>query len=751
MKYGYVLSEYVSADCRPYSIKYNELKVTIKQVVTQMPAAQAEDAVYARLAEQFERVNVFVRSKTGELDRRVRACAKLVEDVAREDSLRTFPVSAAARRRPIIKAEKEAELICEDLQALTRFVSAHKIAFTKLVKTYNKWSESSTLAGRYALLVNAPTAFTQKDFRGTIISLSFLFDAIRRYFQNHMRFFNQVQISNLSAIDLDFEASSVLFSGSASFWVHNDNFDELQVALTKFLSLMPSEAFFRKELAHAAENRVDTATSIVYLAPTPAALLATSPAAAALAATPADVGRVIWDREIETAEALLSTPGGAMLCGKRKFIESVVSGAASRASLGQLDSLGKATVTWLDSHNAQPAVRVNTNRIRYELLGSGSAVWATLDSGVRFARVEPGASWTDPAVAATLASFPYSVLEIKWQGHEPHWLAEIRKSHTVYEVEGFNYFKHATALTSGSHENAELDWFNLLSIDIHRIPYNLRSSRKPRPKQSTFESSSGHSSSVSSSSITMAEAGDSTKEPVKLEQWPTKTKSAGKAPVRNKRVQQGSAATAVQAPRGRTLTQQPRVSIKTPPRAPRANDVRYWNEFDHPEDGEDDGGFLVSVDDSSLTLRSVLPVDRVAGWASRAARALRLARASDEDAAERESLLGPAADLEAGETAEIYEEEDSNAALTLFYTFSLALAAVIVAAFDYVAVAGDLSVTVSMLVSMGLFVAEAIALAGFVSFLWRSEFPGVAHQLAVYVSYFIILTTGVGGVLLLIF
>ncbi|KAK9465583.1 hypothetical protein V1512DRAFT_265424 [Lipomyces arxii] len=777
MKYGYILSQYAVPEWQSYSVDYDEFKALIKKCVStnnnkpSTSSSRQEDTIFCALSVQFDRINIFVRSKSGELDRRIRNCSKAVEEVAKQDDSRTYPISNAQRQKPVLRIETEIDSIYQELQALSRFVSSHKLAFTKLVKAYNKWSHTQSLSTRYSVLLNNSKSFTKRDFTPTIVELSFLYDSIRRYFQSSLRFFSQP--GSFTNGDLNFEAASTMASGSTVFWVHNDNFVELEVFLLKYLSIMPNESFFRRNLIQNTDYKIDSHTRLVYVNSAQAYGNINSQKK-----TNEEVSRVAADLDGDNSEAILCTPNGSTLSGKRKYIESIVNMSASPTDLQQLDSIGKSVCSWLERKAAAPSIAVSVKRTRFEVIGvSGSTVWASLDSDVKFEKITTQSCWLEGALTQNNNDFPYSVLEIRWQGTEPKWLLDLKNSHTVFEAPGFNYFAHAACSLGLS--LIQPSWAKLLHEDIHKIPMSKQKPSRPRMRSRASTSNTPSFTNASStSSSTTAEGNSSVETPtdqfqsvtIKGAVVNTNSNVVSDVTIRQQRLEA--------AVKERRASRPKRLTVDRS-----SDDERYWNEFDHPEDEE--GGFFVDVSESNTFLHN-LPIDRISGWSSKVWNKMSKrvhsitelenisASRREADASERESLLGSGDTTLAAvsETRDLESAVDESAqhallgihigdiqsvdrALTMFYSVSFAISFILVTILCGIIVGGQhasglLPVYVNMLASVGIVFSESIAFAGLMAYLWRHTVPGFVHQVAVFITFLTIVCAGVGEILMML-
>lgn len=172
----------------------------------------------------------------------------------------------------------------DDLRSLARFVSAQRLAFTKLLKKYKKWTRSDTLGSRVRQdVLNKPESFTNLDIGPLLEYYSDVLEAVRAPFQAATRTAQykngnaeptsakagpgsgtrressttitiQIQTAVAEGTDLDFDVAfgtlPLGHSGNrALYWVHMDNLVELQVLLLQHMRLFMSQR--RKSLSPA--------------------------------------------------------------------------------------------------------------------------------------------------------------------------------------------------------------------------------------------------------------------------------------------------------------------------------------------------------------------------------------------------------------------------------------------------------------------------------------------------------------------
>ncbi len=173
----------------------------------------------------------------------------------------------------------------EEIQFLSRFVGAQRLAFQKLLKKYKRWTGSPTLGRRFTKeVLDSPTSFSRRDFEPLLAQWVNVLTTVRAPFKDGVMWkagyggrrtssanipdtppvrteenkpahsgsainkgqrkmiSSAAQIQNIlvheSTVDFDTAlATSPLGSaaGKATYWVHSDNLVELQVLLLQHM------------------------------------------------------------------------------------------------------------------------------------------------------------------------------------------------------------------------------------------------------------------------------------------------------------------------------------------------------------------------------------------------------------------------------------------------------------------------------------------------------------------------------------
>ena len=160
MKFGETFRHVSAPQWSHYNIDYDELKQLIKArtaptgtTPVTVPGqhgpsddkwAKLENELLPILQEQHERVNLFTKSKAGELQRRVGHLEKRSRSLNQAGRSSTLPEPAIPSAKQY-QLFQEADCVERDIQALSRYSSAQQLAFKKILKKYHKWTGSSIL------------------------------------------------------------------------------------------------------------------------------------------------------------------------------------------------------------------------------------------------------------------------------------------------------------------------------------------------------------------------------------------------------------------------------------------------------------------------------------------------------------------------------------------------------------------------------------------------------------------------------
>ena len=263
------------ADWLPDNVDYNEIKAIIKHHTSGSKAAAItipgqtvhdvafEEELYRELVDQHQRVDLFVRCKAGEIERRLAHLGRNVEQLRRRPPPSNRKKTSVRRREKFARLETETLRAGEEIQALARYIGVQKIAFIKLLKKYRKWTGASQLAVRFENnVVSKPRAFERQELGQLLLTYNNILAAVREPFEAGYTWKSagdgsgQAKIPRASADasgakpgqvlqDLFEEGSSLEFdtafgvlplgprAGHVTYWVHDDNLLQLHILLLR--------------------------------------------------------------------------------------------------------------------------------------------------------------------------------------------------------------------------------------------------------------------------------------------------------------------------------------------------------------------------------------------------------------------------------------------------------------------------------------------------------------------------------------
>ncbi|KAL8761802.1 MAG: hypothetical protein Q9184_002125 [Pyrenodesmia sp. 2 TL-2023] len=302
MKYGDTLHQWSIPEWEHYNVDYNDLKSLIRRRTTrgqgealtipghsnEANALQAfEDEFFFQLVGQHQRVDLFVQSKAGEINRRLAHLDKQIGQLHQRYALRQAGRISVRGLERYSKAEELALQAGQEIRSLARFVGAQRVAFIKLLKKYSRWTSSSGLDQRFRKkILERPGAFSKKDFEPLLTQYEHVLAAVRAPFersgktsdgrgsssgeqvkmmngpprtthhaseQHHIRSsagvkkpynrrLTDIQTACQHGSDVEFDAALAIFplgkcGGRAAYWVHPDDLVELHVLLLQYSKL----------------------------------------------------------------------------------------------------------------------------------------------------------------------------------------------------------------------------------------------------------------------------------------------------------------------------------------------------------------------------------------------------------------------------------------------------------------------------------------------------------------------------------
>ncbi|CZT20968.1 uncharacterized protein RCC_06829 [Ramularia collo-cygni] len=619
MKYGETLRQRSIPAWSHHNIDYDDIKYFIKEHTTpgqgksvSVPGRgddkliEFENALFHILADQHQRIDLFVKSKSGEIQRRLEHAKKQLR------SLSSRNTTTADQRIPVGRLERYGKLendvikASDEIRSLARFTATQRTAFRKLLKKYKKWTGSSELEERVRdVVLDNPKSFTRLDLGPLLDEYSATRQRIRALYEAQVqqpaggkKVESRATNASSSAIQ---QLGEVVESGSrvyfdtsiatvplgesgtiASYFVHPENIVELQVLLLQY-----SRFYFARSRSNSIASPITTearnemfpisrpectdfhmlvADNIDRFVNEQSGLTVDDREHKPGMFPQRAKGTVRWNDEEDALACLLSKSGktkSAFL--RRKHIHDFFDGSA--------DFMAKQDVALVDSADSieevrrellkddtRPLFRFSSGRTRFvgDNVNADGLVMATLDTDITITKAGVEGS-NGPA-----SEFPLSLLMVRQEGEpKSDLLAALDKSHLVERVRGFSLEYHSIWQTHHPENIPAPFWEPLLSRDIRKLPPPAMK----RSNTNTRNPSGTQSGDSSSSLIGTTDSGTAVESP-QLDSPPLKS-------FRKKKRRAYPQADAIQP------VQQ-----------------RYWNEYDHPEDDDapDPDAFVLFVD-----------------------------------------------------------------------------------------------------------------------------------------------------------
>ncbi|KAL5120546.1 hypothetical protein ACEQ8H_001565 [Pleosporales sp. CAS-2024a] len=632
MKFGDTLRSRSIPEWGHYNIDYDYLKDLIKHQTTpgtnkavSIPGqGESSERAFGEtflqvLDAQHDRINLFVRSKSGEIERRLEHIGKSLHQLRQRQRATTLGARLPARTvERYAKIDADVTRTAEEIRSLSRFLVAQRTGFTKILKKYQRWTRDRELSQAFnEHIQNRPDSLFRLDLSYLLDqyvevqgALHAVFDGdgtctINPASENTASAAANITSTLSQGDDLDFDLALATVplgtqGNRATYWIHPDHFVEAQVLLLQHMRLYTggTQPSSRTHSARPtpARRRSSTANSDRYFGSgEDAGLLvldqpeafAMKQNASTIGSTEATKGNIVF-KAAGNVHCLSSGDAAVVVCADNKAQQQAVSSVmTARMSLKSLPSLWNeqaqvhhkpssqqkdnnqdgvpshniATVQeWLAEHKeARPIAGVGSKRTRFVGLHNNSlgGIWAILDKDVYMKKSmgEDLARDDWPSAARSNAIlFPHAILEIRREGAQAASLIQtLDRSHLIA----------------------------LLDQDIRKLPEQLKR-RSHKAKGSSTRSASQSSPLMTSTSNT---SHDGQLSPLAS---------------RNGDSSVTSAQDFVDPPPLQAFRKKRRRPFSDyPPPMNSAEQIaeqpRYWNEYDHPED-EESGGYYIYVD-----------------------------------------------------------------------------------------------------------------------------------------------------------
>ncbi|KIW13404.1 hypothetical protein PV08_08592 [Exophiala spinifera] len=630
MKFGDTLYQRSVPKWTAYNVKYNELKHLIKirtsagvVVPVGIPVQgkskweELENELYTLIEGEYNNVTLFLRSKQGEIERRLAYVEKQIKLAQRavEDNALHKSIIQARKYRQLIK---DVDGIGDEVQNLSRFAAVQKTAFRKILKKYRKWTGSTALQTRldvevfsskklqtdfsdYLQELSEQKAILTEELAGPMLtgrpgSPSSASDKQQKRISASMKRSSTTKLNEaVLRGSLAFDAAILTVpygetAGSVFYWIHQDNLDETRALLLRHMrdasvSSTPSRNNSLESIASRKRPTLESDSNLLtHMAIFDNAYRYTKdqgisrPSRIALSSHWGSAPEAI----VTLAGLSPTSSDSTMLTVSRKDLVSALQCDQTTSSTSENVHIVR---KYLREHrDIQPLAHVHFARNRYLGLTNTTemGIWATLDSNVTVTSVDMDHIGEPLPQTQTGDVFPYSILHIRWEAARiPPAARAFDESHLVERVEGFTL--EDLAIHAVQKDLAEPSWHPLLQKDIRKVPTSPRMSRL---------------GSASRSRLNVADMAGTSSGPSSTDGPQGSIFSAGTVEavsVTSESAEQGNTGPS----RVSAVANKPRrkkiARIKVPERAP--SPVRYWNEFD---DGDSDvnqgGGYVIYVD-----------------------------------------------------------------------------------------------------------------------------------------------------------
>jgi len=378
--------------------------------------------------------------------------AKLREILERElERVSKFAdMEANAIRTNLTKLEAEAEstgrsggketliasldALGDQIVDLKGFALLNFTGFRKILKKYDKWSQSSVLPWFMAVVVKSPLMAI--DFDGFIRSV------------NHY----SLTIGPRRVVERARSKPDPKMYGDLTYLVDPQEAMRVRVELAKRLTLAPESLAPRS----AAMNRTRARTSVVYF-DTPdlgvygarvVGVPSSEETEGAMAKAPCDSVCVRFGKDdaATVVAEVKGAPGQIAVDLKKSEVTQLFRGAAPRvADSSKSETLARVAQSVTETQLC-PVVSATFNRMAFN--DRDSSLKVVVEEEIKISNISKGASW-DSTPAAGSEHFPYALLTISLAPGTtpaiPRWLADLDQVATLIQVSGFQLGIHAEA------------------------------------------------------------------------------------------------------------------------------------------------------------------------------------------------------------------------------------------------------------------------------------------------------------------
>ena len=597
-----------------------------------------EQDLFNLLAEEHERVDLFCKSKIGEVHRRLRHLSNLVQKL----SERIAPLRPNNRRLQKLSKLEEAILrVGNDIQALSSFISAQKAAFRKLTKKYQKWTGSSKLNDHFQKVVLNLSEYvgSQGDPVAPLLSqYTTLLEAVRVPFDsaatqraqynrppsaslngemaNQDASANALNLAYDSGADVDADAAFFTVpvgrnGGRAAYWIHYDNLVQARVLIQSFARVTGTS----RRSSNSSPTIVSRRNSSIYEAQQSSFTDKSSGRRAGFAifegtktfgkqkamANGDSIRYSLNDAQQAAASmhytendkylAVVLSPSTQRFKVKRKDFWQVSLEAFSSLSASTVASLASDTSSstmedlrnmhfWFKEHrNVQPLMQLDFDRTRLVGLSNSASkgLWVNLDTDVRWGNFSADDLGDTGLNQLRQNTFPHAILQVRWEGQpSPQVIQTLDQGHLAERIPGFSIEAHAVA--SSMPDMPTPSWVSMLEKDIRRAPPPLKPDLPRRlSDRRALDSSAGNTTSTTDGQPSELFTAAEQSSLTSMTDSPTAAEGSASEPKRQKR--------------GRKKRSEDTIR----PQPNKLNSARYWNEFDDEEEQANNEPYTILI------------------------------------------------------------------------------------------------------------------------------------------------------------
>ena len=505
MKFGETLYQRSIPQWAPYNVDYNSLKRLIKQRTTeaatepvsipgQGPSQSVwqplDDELFPVLKHEHDRSALFIRSKLGEISRRLTHVERQAQLVEQKPTTATSrPIQQTRKYQKLVE---EADGIGNDIEALSRFASAQRLAFRKILKKYKKWTGST---GLHIRMNNEVLSYVSKE-EDEVLGRSR--NALNPDMSPYLLQLNEAIANIQSVIDrkvptqktrsssmqqpapeippsfgcLDLERALITTSDSQTkltYWVHNENLDEVKVLLMRRLRPWSSNG------GRKGSTPKDSISSIVLL---------DDHRGSAKDGNVALANKVARWSDDESAYIRHQHRDTQTLEGVRRKDLLRTLGQSTSPEFQAVALIKSTRECFAKDDNKPPFASLETN------IQIGNLDHTTLEDVI-----------TSGNYPVDMSMFPYSVLTINYVDARtvPKIVHTLNNSHLVQLVPHFSLESHAMYTQVGHPEDPL--WKATLEADIRKVPAAISKKKPRRGIGHAAATSSGPSSTEGQGSI----------------------------------------------------------------------------------------------------------------------------------------------------------------------------------------------------------------------------------------------------------